>query len=554
MPHPALIYPLAQPSETSKSAQFRALLQSPELEFLMEAHNGLSAKIVQEAGFKGIWASGLSMATALGVRDRNEASWTQVIETLEFMSDATSIPIMLDGDTGYGDFNNFRRLVVKLCQRDIAAVCIEDKVFPKTNSLIEGKQVLADIEEFSGKIRAGKDSQLDADFSIVARVEALIAGWGLDEALRRAEAYHAAGADAILIHSKRPGPEEILAFAKEWAGRAPLVIVPTTYYATPTERFREAGLSLAIWANHNLRASIAAMRTVSQRIHAQQSLREVEGEVTPLKEVFALAGDQEVAEAERRYLGAKTSETQAVVLAATRGSALAALTEERPKCMLDLRGEPLLRRLVRTLNNAEVREVTVVCGYKPEAVDLPNIEKVVNEAYEASGEVASLACALDRLTGPAVISYGDIVFRDYILDLLLESEGDIVLAVDGKWRERIEGEPKHAPDLVLCDRPYAEDEFLEERPIMLERFAKEEESASAQGEWIGLAKVSANGLEALRAEVETLRAEGVMRDANLPELFNRLARRGMAARVVYVAGHWLDVNDAFDLARARNLI
>ena len=170
--------------DLSKAAKLRALLDSPDLEFIMEAHNGLSAKVAEEAGFKGLWASGLSISTALGVRDRNEASWTQVLEVLEFMSDATDVPILLDGDTGYGDFNNFRRLVQKLCQRDIAAVCIEDKTFPKTNSFLDGDQSLADVEEFCGKIKAGKDSQTDENFSIVARVEALIAGWGMDEALR----------------------------------------------------------------------------------------------------------------------------------------------------------------------------------------------------------------------------------------------------------------------------------------------------------------------------------------------------------------------------------
>ena len=166
----------------SKATRFRGLLNSPDLEFIMEAHNGLSAKIVEETGFKGVWASGLTISSALGVRDSNEASWTQVLEVLEFMSDATSVPIMLDGDTGYGNFNNFRRLVRKLGQRDVAAVCIEDKLFPKTNSFIGENQPLADIDEFCGKIKAGKDSQLDDDFSVVARVEALISGWGLDEA------------------------------------------------------------------------------------------------------------------------------------------------------------------------------------------------------------------------------------------------------------------------------------------------------------------------------------------------------------------------------------
>ncbi|MHC5137210.1 MAG: isocitrate lyase/phosphoenolpyruvate mutase family protein, partial [Planctomycetota bacterium] len=163
------------------------MLHSRELEFLCEAHNGMSARICEEAGFKGIWASGLCLSGQFGVRDSNEASWTQLLEMLEFMSDATNIPILLDGDTGYGNFNNMRRLVKKLEQRDIAAVCIEDKLFPKTNSFIGGKtQPLADVDEFSGKIKAAKDAQQDDGFSVIARVEALIAGWGLSEAMRRA--------------------------------------------------------------------------------------------------------------------------------------------------------------------------------------------------------------------------------------------------------------------------------------------------------------------------------------------------------------------------------
>ena len=201
----------------SKTAQFRRLLDPSALSFIMEAHNGLSARIVEEAGFQGIWASGLSISAALGVRDNNEASWTQILEVLEFMSDATTVPILVDGDTGYGNFNNMRRLLTKLTQRGIAAVCIEDKLFPKTNSFIGHAQPLADIDEFCGKIKAGKDSQLDDDFSIIARIEALISGWGLGEALRRAEAYHKAGADAVLIHSKQSTADEVLAFCKEWA-------------------------------------------------------------------------------------------------------------------------------------------------------------------------------------------------------------------------------------------------------------------------------------------------------------------------------------------------
>src|SRR6202522_444446 len=270
---------------TTRSAKLRGMLQSPELEFLMEAHNGLSARIVREAGFSGIWASGLSISAQFGVRDNNEASWTQVVDVLEFMADASDLPILLDGDTGYGNFNNMRRLVRKLEQRGIAGVCIEDKQFPKTNSFLNSeRQPLAAMEEFAGKIAAGKDTQLDPNFSIVARVEALIAGWGMDEALRRAEAYRLAGADAILIHSKLSKPDEIVTFAREWARRSPLVIVPTRYYSTTTAVFRQAGISTVIWANHLIRASTSAMQAVAKEIHASETLVDVEDRIASVNE------------------------------------------------------------------------------------------------------------------------------------------------------------------------------------------------------------------------------------------------------------------------------
>jgi len=288
---------------TKKTTQFKQMLQSQTTEFIMEAHSGLSAKIVQEAGFKGIWASGLCMSAMMGVRDNNEASWTQVLEVLEFMSDATEIPILVDADTGYGNFNNARRLVRKLEQRNVAAMCIEDKIFPKTNSFIKGEQQeLADIMEFCGKIQAAKDTQQDNDFCVVARTEAFITGRGLDEALKRAEAYYKAGADAILVHSKKSTSDDIFAFMNEWKNTCPVVIVPTTYYATPTQEFVDAGISLVIWANHLLRASVTAMQQTAAQIFKDQSLHNVEKEVATVKEIFRLQNAAELAQAELKYL------------------------------------------------------------------------------------------------------------------------------------------------------------------------------------------------------------------------------------------------------------
>jgi phosphoenolpyruvate phosphomutase len=269
----------------------------------MEAHNGLSARIVQEAGFKGIWASGLSISASLGVRDANEASWTQVLDVVEFMCDATEIPILHDGDTGYGNFNNVRRLVRKAEQIGIAGLCIEDKVFPKANSFVEsGAHGLADMVEFCGRIEAAKDTQRDDEFVIVARTEALVLGAGMREAIRRAEAYRRAGADAILIHSKQSTVNEIAEFTEEWAQRAPLVVVPTKYYRTPASKFAELHIDLVIWANHIMRSAVAAMERTAKKIFAQQSIAEVEGEVAPLSRVFELQDADELAEAEAKYL------------------------------------------------------------------------------------------------------------------------------------------------------------------------------------------------------------------------------------------------------------
>ena len=287
----------------SASAGFRQLLQSDQLEFAMEAHNGISAKIVEEAGFQAIWAGGLSITASMGVRDNNEASWTQMLDAFEYMSDASSLPILVDADTGYGNFNNVRRLVRKLEQRGVAAVCIEDKLFPKTNSFIDGeRQQLADIHEFAGKIRAAKDTQGDPSFSVVARVEALIAGWPVDEALHRAHAYADSGADAILVHSKTPGPEQILEFMEHWTRDCPVVIVPTMYWRTPTALFAEAGVSMVIWANHMLRSAVTAMQRTAQTIYAASSIAPVEAEVASIEEIFRLQDAAELQAAEACYL------------------------------------------------------------------------------------------------------------------------------------------------------------------------------------------------------------------------------------------------------------
>jgi phosphoenolpyruvate phosphomutase len=526
----------------SRAAKLRNCLVSPELAFIMEAHSGLSAKIVEEAGFQGVWASGLSISAMLGLRDNNEASWTQVLDVLEFMADATTLPILVDGDTGYGNFNNVRRLVRKLGERGIAGVCLEDKIFPKTNSFLGERQPLADIAEFCGRIRAGKDSQTDENFSIVARTEALISGHSMDEALRRAEAYHAAGADAILVHSKKSHAGEITGFMDRWDRRCPIVIVPTMYYATPADTFRLAGISLVIWANHLVRASIAAMRDTASRIAESESLLEVEGRVTSVREIFRLTGNDELEEATRRYLPA-TRSVRGIVLAASRGSDLGAETADRPKCMIDVRGKPLLNRLLSTLDECGVADVAVVRGYRKETIPTAGITVVDNDAYADTGEASSLASALSRLEGETVVVYGDVLFRRYILEELLDSAADITVVVDSVHTST--ANPRDLVSATIRNTGFYHDD---EQPLLTGVAA---DPASATGQWIGLMYLSAQGSQIVHDELEAMRAEGVLDKADLPALMQRLSRRHPIA-IHYITGHWLDVDTMADLAEARN--
>jgi phosphoenolpyruvate phosphomutase len=531
----------------TRSAKLRQMLHSAELEFLMEAHNGLSARIVREAGFKGIWASGLTISAQFGVRDNNEASWTQVVDMLEFMADASDLPILLDGDTGYGNFNNMRRLVRKLEQRGIAGVCIEDKQFPKTNSFLNGeRQPLADIEEFVGKIAAGKDTQQDANFSIVARVEALIAGWGMDEALRRAEAYRLAGADAILIHSKLSKPDEIVTFAKEWARRSPLVIVPTRYYSTPTEVFRQAGISTVIWANHLVRAAVSAMQSVANEIFESQTLVNVEDRIVSVNEIFRLQDADEYSAAERIYLANSGAPRAAVVLAASRGRGLEAMTAERPKVMLPIAGKPLLHWLVDGFKKEGINDITVVGGYRADAIDTAGIKLVLNERYAESGELRSLACAIDSLDSDAVISYGDLLFRSYVLRDLVESKADFSVVVDSLMTS---GSNHTVRDFAYCSR--GDDRGLFGTPVLLERVTGSADAERApHGRWIGLLNVSRAGLSKFKTTMKDLREEGRFDALDMPALLNALIAGGSKIEVLYVHGHWRGVNDLDDLRQA----
>jgi phosphoenolpyruvate phosphomutase len=527
-----------------KTAKLKNLINSKKLEFIMEAHNGLSAKIVEESGFKGIWASGLTISAALGVRDSNEASWTQILEVLEFMSDNTSIPILLDGDTGYGNFNNVRRLVKKLEQRQIAGVCIEDKLFPKTNSFISGEtQPLADIDEFCGKIKAAKDIQQDPDFVVVARVESFIAGWGLSEAIRRAEAYRKAGADAILVHSKKSDASDIEAFMKEWGNRHPVIIVPTKYYSVSTDKFRDLGINLVVWANQTLRSSITVMQKTVKQIFHDQSLINVEDKIVSVADVFRLQDNKELEMAEKKYLPSVGKNVNAIILAASQGKEFGELTREIPKTLLKVSGKTILSHQIDALNQIGIKDITVVRGFAKEKVIENNIKTIDNDDFANTTELHSFCLAKDKIQENTFIIYGDLVFKNYILNDLLNDGNDITIIVDADKEES--GGDYH--EYVKTDVPYSKKNFFQ--PIRLKKISSNLKKEERCGEFIGIFKVNKRGAEIINKTLGKMSRARNFRKLRMKDLFSEIVKTNPIF-VKFIKGSWLDINTIVDLQKA----
>ena len=255
----------------SAGAKFREILAKKGLVEAMAAHSPLSAMLAAEAGFDAIWASGFELSAMYGVPDVSIVTMTQHLDMMRAMAERSGIPVVADIDTGFGNAINVLYAVEQYERAGAAAIVMEDKSFPKVTSLIAGgRQDMVRIEEFQGKIEAARAARRDKDTVIVARTEALIAGLGQDEALKRARAYEAAGADLILVHSKQKTPDEIEAFVKAWDGKAPIALVPTAYPQMTVARIKALKkVGLLIWGNHAIRASVQAMRETFAQIRRE---------------------------------------------------------------------------------------------------------------------------------------------------------------------------------------------------------------------------------------------------------------------------------------------
>jgi phosphoenolpyruvate mutase len=281
--------------------RLKRLLEVKPIVRLIEAHNGLTGLIVEnlkyEKGnipkeFDGMWLSSLTDSTAKGKPDIEAVDVTARMQTLNDIVEVTTKPIIYDGDTG-GRAEHFVFTVKTLERLGVSAVVIEDKIGLKKNSLFgtDVEQLQDTPENFSMKISAGKRSQITKDFMIIARVESLIAGKGIEDALMRAKAYIEAGADGIMIHSKEKKPDEILKFCEEYKkfeARVPLVAVPSTYNIITEKKLTEAGVSIVIYANQLLRSAYPAMIDTAISILENERSFEADNKMMPISEILNL--------------------------------------------------------------------------------------------------------------------------------------------------------------------------------------------------------------------------------------------------------------------------
>lgn len=270
----------------------------------MATHSPISAKLAEEAGFDALWASGFELSALYGLADVSLITMTQHLDMVRAIAEGTSLPLIADLDTGFGNAINVDHAVRCYERAGAAAVVIEDKTFPKVTSLAEGgRQELVRLEEFQGKIEAALSARRDEGFTVIARTEALIADLGRDEALRRARAYAEAGADMILVHSKSKSPDEIEGFIGAWDGARPLALVPTSYPEMTVARMRASGkVGLAIWGNHALRAAVTAMQQVFKRIIEDGGIHQADKDLVSVAEIFRLQGMDEIRRLEAAFL------------------------------------------------------------------------------------------------------------------------------------------------------------------------------------------------------------------------------------------------------------
>jgi len=550
---------------SSAAARLRALLRRPGPALVLGAHDALSAKLAEEIGFDAIWASGFGISAVHAMPDANILTMSETLDAVRRMSDAVQIPVIADCDNGFGNAINVIRTVSEYERAGVAGLCIEDNIFPKRCSFYAGvKRELVPTDEHARKIQAAKAAQRDPDFVVIARTEAFIAGWGTQEALDRARAYADAGADAVLVHSKLSTFDELRDFTTAWDGRCPLVAVPTTYAGVTAYDLAAAGFKLVIFANQALRAAVKAMRQALVTLKQEARPAAVDDQIATLSEIYELVGVPDLQANEQKFLLPGGHNVTAIIIAAGFEESLLPLTEDRPKAMLDIKGQTILERQIHALNECGVKDIVIVRGYQKDQINLPNVRYYDNDRFRETGELASLFVAEQEMNGRFLFLYSDIIFDPAILEKLLKSQADISIVVDRAW-----GDHPHTPeelrmkkpDLVITSHPPQKGyRFLPTAEgSALARIGRHLAPEEADGEFIGLAMFSDEGTRLLRTVYHQTLQRGHNRrfheaesleKASFTDIMQEIVDRGGSVACVDIYKGWLEIDTFEDYQRA----
>ena len=481
---------------------------------IVEAHNGLSGIIANSAKvhgldesnpiareFDGIWESSLTDSASKGHPDIEVVSFDSRLQTIQEILAVTNKPMIVDGDTG-GESNSFEYSVTKLEKAGVSAIIIEDKVFPKRNSLEAGtNQEQETPKDFAKKIRRGKAIQASEDFMIIARIESLIAEAGMNDAKHRARVYLEAGVDGIMIHSKQKNPAEVFQFAsfykeiqKELSITKPLICVPTTYNSVHENELKAAGFDIVIYANHLLRAAYQAMLETAKKILINQRSFEADPICAPVREIFKAVGFLDVKEKDKIDKNLRTNSV--IIPAAGEDEILRPILSGKPKAMLEISDKTILDRQITSLNKNGLSDITVVTGYAGDKLQANNIEKIHNQNYANGTILHSLIMARKKMENGFMMLYSDILLEDHILNALIRCQEDIVLVVDNAIQYHCHEKGKIFDFVVSRNKTSTNRRkisFVYEN--LISKIGNTINPAEATHEFIGLAKFSKTGAE-----------------------------------------------------------
>jgi len=511
-------------------ARLREAFDRPGVVRIAGAHNPLGARLAERAGFDGVWSSGLEISASHGLPDADILTMSELLATARSMAMAVDLPVVADCDAGYGNASNVMHMIRQYEAAGIAAVSIEDKPFPKLNSFVPGRQELVPTDEFAGKIAAAKAAQRDPDLIVIARIEALIAGWGMAEALRRGEAYAEAGADAVLIHAKGDSPEPILTFLERWRLPVPVVVVPTTYHTISADELYRAGAKMVIYANQGLRASIAAISDTFAAILRDGRTTGIETRIAPLSTVFDLQGLARFQQEESRFLHRPGQQARALVLP---GGAASALGDPAATTVA---GATVLERQAGTLRRAGVQDISA-CTDAATAT-------AAGVAIRPAGAAEMLAAMEEQFQGRTLVLSSHVLFDPAPLRQLLADTPDIAVLVDVGQTASGTG-----PSITLDAPPAVGRRLSGDRLPRVVAMG----TAGSDAEFAGAAVLSPKGFAALRDAAAARRADG-RGEAGLGDLLGDLVASDWPVHAVQVTSGWAELLCAEDVDRIGALL